>query len=243
MSRLADASPTHATTLILSSNSDSISTPSHRLDSNSVTAYLRDIAHLPRLNPAQVQILAEELSQDHPTAKTAPIEGNWRLVVAVAKRYVHHGLSLADLIQEGNIGLMRAVDTYDYRQGYHFSTYAVWWIRQAITRALANQSRPIRLPVHKHDELVHLTGIIATYEQQGLAVTPSRIAETFPCSLAHATQLWHLSQSLLSLDSRPVRTRPRRYRPYCRMIGPFYLKIRLFHPLIKHDTCGLCLIG
>ena len=200
MSRLDYVSSPHAMALTLSPDVSVVSVPSHRAAPDNITAYLQDIAQLPRLTPAQIRTLAEQTAQGRSDAKAALIEGNLRLVVTVAKRYVHHGLSLADLIQEGNIGLIRAVDKYDYRQGYRFSTYAVWWIRQAITRALANQSRPIRLPVHKHDELVYLTRIIATCEQQGLPVTPARIAESFPCSLAHATQLWHLSQSLLSLD-------------------------------------------
>ena len=198
LSRLPHAS----TAFSLTPAEDPISTASHRAERDSVTAYLREMARLPRLTPAQVRILAEQVAQGHPTARTTLIEGNLRLVVAVARRYQHHGLSLEDLIQEGNIGLLRAVDKYDVRHGTRFSTYAVWWIRQAITRALANHSRPIRLPVHKHDELIHLTRIIATYEQQGVPVTPSRIADAFPCSLSRATQLWHLSQSLslLSLD-------------------------------------------
>ena len=113
-----------------------------------VRTYLREIGRVPLLTAAQEVSLAKRIERRDPKAKAALIEANLRLVVSVAKRYVGRGLAFLDLIQEGNLGLIRAVEKFDYRKGYKFSTYATWWIRQAVTRAIADKARTIRIPVH-----------------------------------------------------------------------------------------------
>ena len=116
---------------------------------DSVKAYLHRIGRIPLLSKDQEERLAKEIEAGSQSAKDKMINSNLRLVVSVAKRYAAgSGMALLDLIQEGNIGLMKAVDKFDYRRGYKFSTYAMWWIRQSVTRAIADQARTIRIPVH-----------------------------------------------------------------------------------------------
>jgi RNA polymerase primary sigma factor len=166
-----------------------------------VSQYFQDITSYPVLDHATVMMLAQRWEQGDATAKTALIEGNLRLVIAIAKRYVHRGLPLLDLIQEGNIGLMQAIDRYNYRKGYRLSTYATWWIRQAISRALANQSRTIRLPVHIHDKVSKLRHTLYTLEQQHDTVDPEMTAHALHVSCDDVQRLMQYDQSLLSLDS------------------------------------------
>ena len=118
-----------------------------------VRMYLREIGKIPLLKPVEEISLAQKIEKGDRRAKKKLTESNLRLVVSIAKKYVMRGLSLLDLIQEGNQGLIRAVEKYDWRKGYKFSTYATWWIRQAITRAIADQSRTIRIPVHMVDQI------------------------------------------------------------------------------------------
>ncbi|HYH12914.1 MAG TPA: sigma-70 family RNA polymerase sigma factor, partial [Thermomicrobiales bacterium] len=118
-----------------------------------VRLYLREIAETPLLTHEQEIDLAKRVENGDLLAVQQFVRANLRLVVSIAKRYVNRGLTLLDLIQEGNIGLMRAVQKYDWRKGFRFSTYATWWTRQAITRAIADQSRTIRLPVHMGDSI------------------------------------------------------------------------------------------
>ena len=113
-----------------------------------VRMYLKDIGRIPLLNQEREQQLSELIAQGDEKAKNELVEANLRLVVSIAKRYVGKGIFFLDLIQEGNLGLMKAVDKFDYTKGYKFSTYATWWIRQSITRAIADQARTIRIPVH-----------------------------------------------------------------------------------------------
>ena len=113
-----------------------------------VRMYLKEIGKVPLLDTDRELVLAEKMAQGDEQAKKELVESNLRLVVSIAKRYVGRGMFFLDLIQEGNLGLMKAVDKFDYRKGYKFSTYATWWIRQAITRAIADQARTIRIPVH-----------------------------------------------------------------------------------------------
>ena len=121
--------------------------------------YLREIGRVPLLTAAQEVSLARRIEHNDLDAKAALIEANLRLVVSVAKRYSGRGLSLLDLVQEGNLGLIRAVEKFDYRKGYKFSTYATWWIRQAISRAIADQARTIRVPVHMVETINRLSRV------------------------------------------------------------------------------------
>ena len=125
---------------------------------DSVRAYLRDIGNIPLLNQQQEIELARRIEDGEEEAKKAMANANLRLVVSVAKRYVRgSNMTLLDLIQEGNIGLLKAIDKYDYHKGYKFSTYAMWWIRQSMTRAIADQSRTIRIPVHMKEQMSKIT--------------------------------------------------------------------------------------
>ena len=118
------------------------------ISGDSIQMYLREIGKVPLLRPGEEITLAKRKEAGDVEAEKKLVEANLRLVVSIAKKFTGRSLSLLDLIQEGNIGLFRAVEKFDYRKGYKFSTYATWWIRQAITRALADQSRTIRIPVH-----------------------------------------------------------------------------------------------
>src|SRR5438034_4490900 len=120
---------------------------------DAVRSYLREIATVSLLSAADEVRLAKLIERGDQRAKDALIEANLRLVVSIAKRYAGHGLGLLDLIQEGNLGLIRAVEKFDWRKGFKFSTYATWWIRQAVTRAIADQSRTIRIPVHMVEKM------------------------------------------------------------------------------------------
>lgn len=123
---------------------------------DSTVIYLREISRLPRLTPEEEIELGYRVAQGDTAALKRMVESNLRLVVSVAKRYRNEGLSLLDLIQEGNIGLMRAAVKFDYTRGYRFSTYAIWWIRQAVTRAIANHGQTIRVPIHVSEGLSRL---------------------------------------------------------------------------------------
>src|SRR4026209_104365 len=126
---------------------------------DSLRLYLREIGKVPLLTAAQEVYLAKRIERGDMSAKTQMIEATLRLVVSIAKSYLGRGLSFLDLIQEGALGLIRAVEKFDYRKGYKFSTYATWWIRQAVTRAIADKARAIRIPVHmveKLNKVVHI---------------------------------------------------------------------------------------
>jgi RNA polymerase primary sigma factor len=160
------------------------------LNADAVWQYLKDIHDIPLLTAQQEVELAQRIEDGDPDALQQFTLSNLRLVVSIAKRYVGRGLSLIDLIQEGNIGLMRAVQKFDWRRGYKFSTYATWWIRQAITRAIADKGRTIRLPVHVSEALTKLNsaqqrltqdlGREPTDEELGqeLGVDAQRVRET-----------------------------------------------------------------
>ena len=129
-----------------------------------VRLYLKEIGRVPLLTPEREQDLAQRMAEGDEQAKVELVEANLRLVVSIAKRYVGRGMFFLDLIQEGNLGLMKAVDKFDYTKGYKFSTYATWWIRQAITRAIADQARTIRIPVH----MVETIHKVSRYSRQML---------------------------------------------------------------------------
>jgi len=136
---------------------------------DSTMLYLHDISRMPLLTAAQERELGERIANGDEEALSIMVESNLRLVVSVAKRYRNEGLSLLDLVQEGNIGLIRAARKYDYKLGHRFSTYAIWWIRQAVTRAISNQSQTIRVPVHVTEGISRLQKTAQLEEDGGEA--------------------------------------------------------------------------
>ena len=153
----------------------------------------------------RARVAATRLVHDHyETAKQELSGGNLRLVVSIAKKYRNRGLSFLDLIQEGNTGLMRAVDKYEYRRGYKFSTYATWWIRQAITRAIADQARTIRIPVHMIETMSHIRNVVKRLVQEkGREPTLEEIARDANLSIAETRRVLRISKRPISLD-RPI---------------------------------------
>lgn len=135
-------------------------------EADDLRVYLNAAAATPLLTADEERSLAARIAEGDASARAHFINANLRLVVSIAKRYSKQGVSLADLIQEGNMGLIRAVDGFDASKGFRFSTYATWWVRQAITRALANQSRTIRVPVHLHDDIRRLAYERSKWEQK-----------------------------------------------------------------------------
>ena len=177
-----------------------------RLDPNfindPVRLYLREIAETPLLTHAQEIELAKRVEMGDLDATQRFVRANLRLVVSIAKRYVNRGLTLLDLIQEGNIGLMRAVQKYDWRKGFRFSTYATWWIRQAITRAIADQSRTIRLPVHMGDSISRYRKTLNMLAQElGRQPTPEEVAEAMSVQPEKIHQIVQAAQRTISLET------------------------------------------
>ncbi len=171
---------------------------------DSLRMYLRDIGRIPLLSAAEEVSLAKRMERGDMEAKSKLVEANLRLVVSIAKRYLGRGLSFLDLIQEGNLGLIRAVEKFDYRRGYKFSTYATWWIRQAVTRAIADQARTIRIPVHMVEKLNHLVRAKRQLVQDlGREPTPEEIAALMDTTVEKVQHLIKISQSPVSLE-KPV---------------------------------------
>ena len=170
-------------------------------DSDSLRAYLREISAQPLLNHEQEIALAQRIEQGDRDALQEMVRHNLRLVVSVAKRYVGRGLTLLDLVQEGNIGLMRAAVKYDWQTGFRFSTYATWWIRQAITRAISDQGRTIRLPVHMGEAVSRLHRTVQTLSQKlGRRPTIEEIAAETGLAEERVEIMLRMSQQTLSLD-------------------------------------------
>lgn len=167
-----------------------------------VRMYLREIGRVPLLSAAQEVALAQRMEQGDEEARRHLTEANLRLVVSVAKKYIGRGMSLLDLIQEGNIGLIRAVEKFDYRKGYKFSTYATWWIRQAITRAIADQARTIRIPVHMVETINRLIRTSRRLVQElGRDPTSDEIAREMGLPPEKVREIQKISQEPVSLET------------------------------------------
>jgi len=174
------------------------------VSSDSVQMYLREIGRVPLLSAEEEVALAKRIEKGDLAAKQRLTEANLRLVVSVAKKYVGRSsnLSLLDLIQEGNIGLYRAVEKFDYRRGYKFSTYATWWIRQAITRALADQSRTIRIPVHMVETINKFTQVNRRLVQElGRDPLPEEIAAEMNIDVGKVRHIMKISQETVSIET------------------------------------------
>ena len=171
---------------------------------DSLRLYLREIGKVSLLTADQEVYLAKRIERGDMSAKTQMIEANLRLVVSIAKSYLGRGLSFLDLIQEGSLGLIRAVEKFDYRKGYKFSTYATWWIRQAVTRAIADKARTIRIPVHmveKLNKVVHIERQLV--QRLGREPQPDEIAEELEMTTEEVREILRMSQLPVSLE-KPI---------------------------------------
>src|SRR5215471_16777195 len=171
---------------------------------DSLRLYLREIGKVSLLTADQEVSLAKRIERGDMAAKQQMIEANLRLVVSIAKSYLGRGLSFLDLIQEGSLGLIRAVEKFDYRKGYKFSTYATWWIRQAVTRAIADKGRTIRIPVHmveKLNKVVHVERQLV--QQLGREPTPDEIALELETTVREVRDVLRMAQQPISLE-KPI---------------------------------------
>ena len=167
-----------------------------------VKMYLKEIGRVNLLSAEEEMDLAERMSKGDEEAKQKLAEANLRLVVSISKRYVGRGMMFLDLIQEGNLGLIRAVDKFDYTKGYKFSTYATWWIRQAITRAIADQARTIRIPVHMVETINKLVRVSRQLVQElGREPTPEELAKGLNMSVEKVREISKISQEPVSLET------------------------------------------
>lgn len=167
-----------------------------------VRMYLKEIGKVPLLQPDEEIELAERIEKNDPIAKKKLAEANLRLVVSIAKRYVGRGMLFLDLIQEGNLGLIKAVEKFDYRKGFKFSTYATWWIRQAITRAIADQARTIRIPVHMVETINKLIRVSRQLLQEyNREPTPEEIAKVMEMPVDKVREIMKIAQEPVSLET------------------------------------------
>lgn len=167
-----------------------------------VKMYLKDIGRVPLLSSDDEIELARKMQDGDEEAKKKLSEANLRLVVSIAKRYVGRGMLFLDLIQEGNLGLMKAVEKFDYQKGFKFSTYATWWIRQAITRAIADQARTIRIPVHMVETINKLTRVSRLLTQKyGREPSPAEIAKEMNISEERVREIQKIAQDPVSLET------------------------------------------
>ncbi|MFR3185055.1 MAG: RNA polymerase sigma factor RpoD [Ruminococcus sp.] len=167
-----------------------------------VRMYLKEIGKVPLLSAEEEIDLARRMENGDEAAKKRLAEANLRLVVSIAKRYVGRGMLFLDLIQEGNLGLIKAVEKFDYTKGYKFSTYATWWIRQAITRAIADQARTIRIPVHMVETINKLIRVSRQLLQElGREPTPEEIAEEMSMPVERVREILKISQEPVSLET------------------------------------------
>lgn len=181
---------------------DDLSVPPGVKINDPVRMYLKEIGRVPLLSAEEEIDLAERIEQGDEEAKRRLAEANLRLVVSIAKRYVGRGMLFLDLIQEGNMGLIKAVEKFDYRKGFKFSTYATWWIRQAITRAIADQARTIRIPVHMVETINKLIRVSRQLLQElGREPSPEEIAEKMDLTPEKVREIMKIAQEPVSLET------------------------------------------
>lgn len=179
----------------------SLSTEGIAID-DPVKIYLKEIGRVPLLTAEEEIELAERMTKGDPTARKRLSEANLRLVVSIAKRYVGRGMQFLDLIQEGNLGLIKAVEKFDYTKGYKFSTYATWWIRQAITRAIADQARTIRIPVHMVETITKVKKASSQLlHQNGHDPSPEEIADALDMPVERVREIMRIAQDPVSLET------------------------------------------
>jgi len=182
-------------------NFDDLSIPGIKIN-DPVRMYLKEIGRVPLLSAEEEIILAERIEHGDEEAKRRLAEANLRLVVSIAKRYVGRGMLFLDLIQEGNMGLIKAVEKFDYRKGFKFSTYATWWIRQAITRAIADQARTIRIPVHMVETINKLIRVSRQLLQDlGREPSPEEIAKEMDLTVEKVREIMKIAQEPVSLET------------------------------------------
>lgn len=183
-------------------DTDDLSAMASAMADDPVKQYLKEIGNYPLLSLNEEIELAKRIENGDEKAKRELAESNLRLVVSIAKRYVGRGLSFLDLIQEGNLGLIKAVDKFDYNKGYKFSTYATWWIRQAITRSIADQSRTIRIPVHM-SEVINKTYRISRslLQELGREPTEQELSEAMNLPIEKVREILKVSADPISLDT------------------------------------------
>ncbi len=182
--------------------SDTIVTNENAVMDDPVKVYLKEIGRVPLLSPEQEIEYAIRIADNDPEAKKRLAESNLRLVVSIAKRYVGRGMQFLDLIQEGNMGLIKAVDKFDYTKGFKFSTYATWWIRQAITRAIADQARTIRIPVHMVETINKVKKANSQLlHQNGKEPKPEEIAEFLEMPTDKVREILRVAQEPVSLET------------------------------------------
>lgn len=175
---------------------------SNLAQSDSLRLYLREISRIPLLNASNESRLAERAENGEKEARDHLIEANLRLVVSIAKKYVGQGLSLEDLIGEGNIGLIRAVTKFDYKKGFRFSTYATWWIKQAITRSILEGTRVVRLPVYIMEEVMRVKRTTRQlYQEMGREPTPDDIGDRLSMTPERVSELLIWAEKVFSLDA------------------------------------------
>lgn len=169
---------------------------------DSVKMYLKEIGSIPLLTKEEELELAKKVSEGDELAKQKLVESNLRLVVSVARKYLRKGMPMLDLIQEGTLGLIKAAEKFDYTKGYKFSTYATWWIRQGITRAIADQARTIRVPVHMVEKINKLSSVSALLAAElGRDPKPEEIADKMDMSVDKVVEVINVSQKPTSIES------------------------------------------
>lgn len=181
---------------------EDLSVPEGTTTDDPVRMYLKEIGRIPLLSAEEEVELAEKMSRGDEDARQKLVEANLRLVVSIAKRYAGRGMQLLDLIQEGNLGLIKAVEKFDYTKGYKFSTYATWWIKQAITRALADQARTIRIPVHMVESMNRVIRTSRQLMQQlGREPKPEEIAKKLEMPTEKVQEILKISQEPVSMET------------------------------------------